>query len=270
MSLRITAATLAVCMMALVAGCVRGAPASVSDDVRITDELVQGLRLRVAAEPRDADAALNLGIALAHRGALGEAVYHLETARLIAPRDRDIQDALALTHRQARMERADAMPNLTIVEGEPESMAWWRFFRGFGAGAWAWTLLAGSWLWGIAMLARRALVRQAPRDVALVAALLGAVAAAIGAGLWIGRWYTGTRIIPAVVVSDEPVYREAPDELSPRRRQPNLYEGVVALQVEARDGWRMLELADGARVWVDDATARPIYQPQVRPSEIVR
>lgn len=244
------------------AGCAPSTAVPMPGDVAVDDAMVSALEARVAAEPRDADAALNLGIAHARRGALGEAVYRLEMARLIAPRDRDIQDALALTHRRARMERASAMPNLTIVEGEPESMAWWRFFRAFGPAAWAFTLLAGSWLWAAAVVARRRTQRQALRDVALVTALLGLLAVAAGGALWAGRVVTGVRIVPAVVVASEPAYREAPDELSPRRRHPNLYEGAVVLQVEARGTWRMLELADGTRVWVDDDTARPITSPR--------
>ncbi len=247
---------------AIMTGCTQSAPAPMSGDIAVDDALIAELDAHVAAEPRDADAAMNLGIAHARRGALGEAVYRLEMARLVAPRDRDIQDALALTHQRARMERASAMPNLTIVEGEPESMAWWRFFRAFGPAAWAFTLLGGSWLWAGSVLARRRLQRQGLRDVALVTALIGLLAVGAGVALWAGRLVTGARIVPAVVVASEPAYREAPDELSPRRRHPNLYEGAVVLQVEERGTWRLLDLADGTRVWVDDDTARPITSPR--------
>lgn len=211
--------------------------------------------------PRSADAALNAGLAAAERDDLGNAVLWLERAALLAPLDREIEDALQAAHREARRVRAERFASGTLVEGEPPSLFWWRFLQAIGVGALATTLLACNAL-GFALLgaARRA-AEGARRDVMHVAAALFRTAAAASAGIWSMREVLAVRVDPAIVLDAEPRGRAAPDELAPMRTQPELFAGAVVLVEEVRGPWRRVRLISDESVWLDASSIERIREP---------
>ncbi|MCB9506288.1 MAG: hypothetical protein H6698_00155 [Myxococcales bacterium] len=202
-----------------------------------------------ATAPLDPNAALNAGVLLARADRLGEAAYYLERARALAPLDRDAEDALTQLHGEARRRRAQATSGSSFTEGEPEAVKRWRLFAGVSTDVLAVSLAVGVWAWFGALLARRRVTKPAVRDALAVVASVGALTAAIAGAGWWGR-AIATRVRPAVVIAADPRLRDAPDELSRARRDPNLYEAAVVVVREDRGDWRRVELVDGAQVWV--------------------
>lgn len=212
----------------------------------------------LAAGHHDPDAALNLGVAAAREGDIGHAVLWLERAHRLAPLDREISDALLASQREARRLRADAMPRAVLVEGEPAGVSGWRVFGAVPAGLVVFGLVASSWLLFGALLVARRVERRALRDAAWVVAVLAGVIGVVFVSLRIGAVHTSRTLNPAVVVDDRPVGRDAPDELSPARREANLYPGALTLITSTRDGWVEAELVDGARIWLRPGVVEPI------------
>lgn len=207
------------------------------------------LQERVAEAPHDADALYNLARRYAEQDALGVAILQLERAHRAAPRDRGIDDALAIARAEASRRRAEAVGSAVMVEGESPRIARWRFFGGLQVGVYAATLLLGVWLaCGALVLARRSAGTR--RDLAGWAVGAGVLSALIGAIGWVGATWTAAEVTPGVVVVAEPRWRDAPDDLAPARRSPNLYEGGVVELGETREAWQELLLVDGTRGWV--------------------
>lgn len=206
----------------------------------------------------DPDAAMNLGVTAARDGDIGRAVLWLERAHRLAPLDREIGDALLASQREARRLRAEAMPRAVLVEGEPAGMSSWRFFGAVPARLVIFGLVASSWIFFGALFAARTVDRRGLRDAAVVVAVLALVVGAVFGGLRIGALSTSRSLAPAVVVDDTPAGRDAPDELSPARREANLYPGALTLVRSTRPGWVEVELVDGARLWVRPDVIEPI------------
>lgn len=201
--------------------------------------------------PRSADAALNAGLAAAERDDLGFAVLWLERAALLAPLDREVEDALQAAHREARRVRAERFASGTLVEGEPPSLFWWRFLQSISVGALAGALLVSNTL-GFAVLG---LARRQPegarRDVMHVAAALLLTLAVAAAATWSLRSGVAGRVDPAIVLDADARGRAAPDELAPLRTQPELFAGAVVLVEEERGSWRRVRLINNESIWLD-------------------
>lgn len=204
-----------------------------------------------SADAAHADDALNMGIEAATDGALGAAVLAFERALRMAPLDREIQDARAAAQSEARRRRAEANARQSFVEGEPSAVTRWRFFGMLRAEVYALLLLAGTW-WTFGLLGlRRRSKRTAVKDALTVGTLLGGAVMMASGSMWVGAVLTGG-VGVAVVVGDDPHFREAPDELSRRRSQPNLYEGAVVVVLEERGAYARVRLVDGESVWVEE------------------
>lgn len=215
-----------------------------------------------AAAHEDPDAALNLGVAAAREGDIGHAVLWLERAHRLAPLDRTIGDALLASQREARRLRAEAMPRAVLVEGEPAGLSSWRFFGAVPSALVVFGLVAASWVLFGALFVARSVERRGIRDAAIVVAVLAGLAGLVFGGLRIGAVHTSRSLTPGVVVDASPTGREAPDELSPPRREANLYPGALTLITAVRDDWYEVELVDGARIWVRPDVVTPIVAPE--------
>lgn len=207
------------------------------------------------ANPRSADAALNAGLRFVDADQLGMALVYLERARLMAPLDREIEDALQTVAREARHRRAEEAGDETITEGEPDAMAWFRFFHVMRPTAYRWLLLMAVWMSALLCVAWRRMTPGVARDAVLVATLLSGVTAASAAFFTAGAAWSEANIAPAVIVVDAPLYREAPDELSPQRRHTDLFEGALVKVLERRgEEWVHIEIAGGETLWVAPAS----------------
>lgn len=210
------------------------------------------------AQPRSADSAYNAGLALAHADRLGEALFQLERAHLLAPIDREIQDARYVVERELRRRRIRDASTSSVTEGEPRAVSWWRFFAVFPPATYALLTLALTWLACGLFLWRRRLGRGALRDGLTIGAGASTLVLTLVAVMWGGQAWTARALEPAVVTATTPRFRDAPDELSRVRASDDLYEGAVVLIRERRGDWTQLELVDGARVWVTAGTASPL------------
>lgn len=210
-----------------------------------------------------ADEVLNAGLEAATAGELGEAILAFERAHRLAPLDREIQDARAAAQSEARRRRAEASARQAFVEGEPTAVTRWRFFGMLRVEVYAVVLLLAAW-WTFGLLGfRRRATRTAVRDALTVGALLGAVVIVCSGTMWIGAEMTGALGV-AVVVDDDPHFREAPDELSRLQSQPNLYQGAVVVVLEERDAYERLRLVDGEEVWVESSVVGLVTDYGVR------
>ena len=248
---------LGVAVVAIVAG-VAHAEATLASEADASDaQVLSRLEARVAHAPHDADAQFNLGRHYAAADALGHAILSFERAQRAAPRDRQIDDALALARAEASRRRADAAGSAVMVQGESPRIARWRFFGGVPAPAYGAALVLGAWLaCGAFVLARRSVGTR--RDLAAWATGAAAVTALVGAAGWLGATWTAADVRPGVIVAAEPRWRDAPDELATARRSPNLYTGGVVELGEARDAWQEVVLVDRSRGWVARDVVVPI------------
>jgi len=222
------------------------------------DEMARLLE-RLDASPRDVVANFNIGLRYAHENRLGLAILHLERARSGAPLDREIQDALQKTRQEARRQRAEAHAGVTLIEGEPSRVLWWRFFRTLPKSVYAYGMLGGIWILFAALTARRRARIGPGRDVSTVIAICAALLVLASATMLGGYMRSADAVRPAIVIAESPAYRSAPDELAPRQRSPNLYPGATVLIAAERPEWVHIELADGERVWVDRRVVTAIY-----------
>lgn len=209
---------------------------------------------------RNADLALNLGVRYARADDLGRATLWLERAHHLAPRDRQIEDALGAVRGEIRRRRAESSAGGSFTDGEPAALSWWRTFGLFSRATYAYTLLAATWLLFGALLARRRTTAQTARDALATLAVVSAIAAATAATWWAGSRHTAASLNPVVVIEPQPRGRSAPDELAAATRHPDLYAGAVGLIRDQRGAWSQIELVDGHRLWVDAHTVARIVE----------
>jgi hypothetical protein len=239
--------------------------ATASDAIRL---LLAALVLTAFAHPAqalefetrlsNADNLFNTALERAEAGDLGESILALERARVVSPGDRGVEDTLLLAQREARRRRAEAAGKAVIVEGEPPAVAWWRAARRMRLLNAQSLTLAFVWLAFGGWLLRRRLPQSGRRDAALVVAVLSSGVALIGLMLVVGNAWTAVTVRPAIVLSEEPTWRESPDELQRARRSTELFEGAVVLVRERRTDWTKIEIVSGNTGWVRRGTVECI------------
>jgi hypothetical protein len=214
--------------------------------------------------PWDASLAFNAALELVARGETGRAVAELERAQLLAPLDTDIFDARQTILQHTRREHADRVIAREFTAGEPSSIVWWRLFQAIPVNLQMGLLALASWLLFGGLIVRRRTIGLV-RDSALVAVIGGVLLSLLAGFVAGGRLWTEHAVSPAVVVANDPLCREAPDELARTRTHPNLYPGVMCVVRSERDQWLELELPGGDRVWVNDEVVwRPDNSPGSR------
>lgn len=212
----------------------------------------EALEQRVAEAPHDARAWLALGIERANAGELGASIAALEQGRVAAPRNREIEDALLVAHREARSRQAENAGAGGFIAGEPSEIRRWRFFTQFRTGVFAWLCLLGSWTAAAAAFgaARDPVGPRSRRDGLWVLACAAGLVALGAAAMWQGAARTTSAVSPAVVVDASPRWREAPDLLARPQRDVGLYEGAVVSALEIRSSWVHVSTAEGSSGWV--------------------
>lgn len=210
------------------------------------------------AGTRNANLALNIGLRFAHADELGPATLWLERAHHLAPRDREIEDAVGAVRSEIRRRRAEASTEETFTDGEPAALSWWRTFGTFPTSVYAYALLVAIWIGFGALLARRRAPAGTARDALLAVSATALAIAATSAIWWAGSVSTAVQLKPVVVVDSAARGREAPDQLSPATHHPDLFSGAVGLIRDERDHWVLLELVDGHRLWVDATSVAAI------------
>ena len=223
-------------------------PALAEDGTEAAAMEAAALEARVQSAPHDAKAQLAYGIGQAQAGNLGASIVAFERARLAAPRDRDVEDALLVAHRESRRRQAETAGAGGFVAGEPAEIGRWRFFTRFRMSTFAWLTLLSAWCAvGAAFAAQR---RETGRDALWVTATLATFIALGSAFMWRGAHQVRSTIAPAVVVDATPRWREAPDRLARPTSDVGLYEGAVVAAIEIRASWVHVRTADGSSGWI--------------------
>lgn len=187
----------------------------------------------------------NLGNSFLRMDDPGRAILNYERARILAPRDKDVDYNL----RYAR--------GKTVDKAEYRSdFSWLGWVREFSAVEAFWAFAVVNLLF-FASLGLRILVRR-EWTYYLTASLLAAwLMTGISAGAWYGLARSDRR---AVVLSPEVTARSGPSEKETALF--TLHAGTVA-EVERREnGWRLVRFSSDKRGWVpagDVETIRPLY-----------
>jgi tetratricopeptide (TPR) repeat protein len=210
------------------------------------EEAVAGFQSIVAADGYSPALLFDLANAYLRAGRLGEAILWYERARLLAPRDPDIQANL----RQAR--RAANLPL------PPEGDAWSRLEE--RASPDGWTIVASAALFVAAALAiaarlGRARARRGSGMGRLLAIAVGAsLIVAAGAAL-----LAATRLRAfdrAVILGADPSLRVAPYEEA--TVSSALDPGELVRIERDHQGFRLVRAEDGRSGWVREDSAEPI------------
>jgi tetratricopeptide (TPR) repeat protein len=209
------------------------------------DEAIAGFQSVVATGGYSSALLFDLANAYLRAGRLGEAILWYERARLLAPRDPDVQANL----RQAR--RAANLP--LPADGD----AWSRLEERASPDGWA--ILASASLFLAAALAVAARLGRAPTrprsggrglPVAVAAALLLAAGAALLAATRLRAFDR------AVILGPDPALRVAPYEQA--TVSSALDPGELVRVERDHEGFRLVRTDDGRSGWVREAAAEPI------------
>jgi tetratricopeptide (TPR) repeat protein len=198
------------------------------------DDAIAGYQA-LLADGRSTALLYNLGNAWFRAGRLGEAILAYEQARLLGPRDADVDANL----RQAR--NAAEVP-------QPEPRAWQRFVGLLGVDGW--TLVASVALWlACALVSARRLAGprlggRGPVSLALAVLALGGALGVAGAATRLGERDR------AVVIGVEPALRTAP---YPSAAATAITPGEVVTIEREHGGFALVRTAAGKTGWMPDA-----------------
>ncbi len=198
-----------------------------------------------------ADLLYNLGTAWAQAGEPGRAIWALERARLLAPRDAAIGHNLEVTRQRVRVARLKQKTHGKLTEGDPDGLFWRRQLT-------RWTqreLAAPLVIFNVIFFALLALIRRmgrgSRRDVVVVLAGVAGLALLALGGALAGRTAALARIEVGVVLDARVSMSETPTSASASRQHADLYRGAQVRVLERRaDGWVRIRLVEETVGWV--------------------
>jgi len=182
------------------------------------------------------------GTAAARSEQWGEALWQLNRARLLAPRDAVAAENLERVSVMAKHGQSEAEHFTQTVRELPLHLTLAEDQAACGAAA------------GLAF------ALLAARRVTLLSRVSGWLAAGllVAAGAWwlasASAWHAATA--RAVIIPPTAVGRAEPDANS--QELFRLSQGSLVSTDEERHGWRLVEAEGGARGWIADAEARPL------------
>lgn len=200
---------------------------AMSQNQRKTAEFL--LKKAVNAGPVNADLAYNLGTVYLMQDNLGEAVWYLETAKVLRPRDRAIRQNLAAAHQRVRMEPMTLVWDAVLEWG-----------RWISIGEAAWICLSVAAVFSVALLL--SVVGRFRRNwVIVIGSICVLVAVPMGIRIWDG-------LTPrAVVVADR--FQLKVSAHSDAITISDVPGGTVCRITEFSVGWLQIQLPDGAIGW---------------------
>jgi tetratricopeptide (TPR) repeat protein len=211
------------------------------------DEAIAGFQSIVATDGYSSALLFDLANAYLRAGRLGEAILWYERARLLAPRDPDVQANL----RQAR--RAANLPL------PPDGDAWSRLEERASPDGWAGLASACLFLAAaLAITARlgRAGIRSRGGGLGRLLSISVAAALVLAAG---AAMLAATRLRAfdrAVILGPDPALRVAPYEQA--TVSSALDPGELVRVERDHEGFRLVRTGDGRSGWVREAAAEPI------------
>lgn len=195
------------------------------------------------ADP-SAAAYYNMGNALYRQGELGQAILCYERALLLAPRDRDTKENLALCYSKTE-DHIEPLPQLFIAR-------WWQGVTH--------CLNPQEWMWATILLLALACVAlcffflshdYVWRKSSLIATC------ALGLLLLLAALHTFLpRAEEAIVTAPMSVVKSSPDSQSTDLFI--LHEGTKVTLDDQVDSWRKIHIADGQKGWLSTSDLEPI------------
>lgn len=233
-----------------------GPGASAAEAFQAGDYAEAARRYAVLLDTRGASADLlyNAGVAWAWADDPGRAIWALERARLLEPRDEDVLANLDVMRQRVRVARMkDRMgAQGKVTDGDPEGLFVWRLLTAIRPVELAALMVLFNAL-GFALLALWR--RRAPgpwRDAIAVGAALALLAAGGVATTAFAQALVLEDVQMGVVFDRQLRLSQAPTTTAPAKARADLYRGAVVRVLEVRsDGWLKLQLVDGTEGWID-------------------
>ncbi len=206
----------------------------------------RGLYEDISRDPEAGAAVfLNLGNCYLRDNRLGPAILNYERARLLKPRDPDLDFNLGIA-RDRRQDKA---------EKQDEFMAWLSYFTG---SEFFWAFAAANALFCLALLARL----WRPREWTFYALMALGILWAMTGFFGTVKWYAVAHDDRAVVVASKISVRAGPGENDTLLFK--LHAGTVVDCQRVEDGWSLIRFSDDKRGWTPVSGVMPI-RPINRP-----
>jgi HAMP domain-containing protein len=205
----------------------------------------------VAAGVRHEELYYNLGNAYFRAGRLGRAVLNYERALLLEPRFEDAQYNLDVAR-----ETVAVRFGKDSVSGALRDPFWIRAVHWLPPSTLIWSFLVLDVLFFAVLIAIRFLPTGFLRTGLIVGNVFAGAAGLVLGVLLFGRiWYL-ERVRMSVVVADEVVMRECPDQTC--KEMPKLHAGLRVVLVRETTGWNRIRLANKMEGWVPAGSVEEI------------
>jgi len=198
-----------------------------------------------------ADLLYNLGTSSAWAEDYGRAIWALERARLLSPRDGGIAHNLDVTRQRVRVRRMQNLTTGKLTDGEPGGVFLLRTLTWGTEGEYGVLIVLLNLLMFGALIARRPLREGGARDgMSVLAGLLGLLLV-VAVGLGVAQSWVRSSVRVGVILDGEVPLHEAPSATAVHRAHPDLFSGATVRLVEQRpDGWTQVEVVDGKTGWL--------------------
>lgn len=210
-------------------------------------------RYEVLLETRGPSPALlyNLGTAASFSEDYGRAIWALERARLLDPRNDDIQHNLDVTRQRVRVRRMQNLTTGKLTDGEPDGVVWFRTLTWATEGEIGLLIVLLNLLTFGALALRRRLPEGGLRDGAGV--LVGLLAILLTTTLAFGvaqSWARASVRVGVILDADVPLH-VAPSATAEHKPHPDLFNGATVRILDQRsDGWTQIQVVDGKTGWL--------------------
>jgi tetratricopeptide (TPR) repeat protein len=217
-------------------------------------EAARRYQVLVATHGPSADLLFNLGTARAEAGEHGQAIFALEQARLLAPRDTGIRQNLDIVRQRVRVARMEESGRRELTEGEPDAVFWFRLATWFVPVELAWIVVIFNFLTFGALAVRRQLRAGALRDTATVVAFGAMTALALSLSMLFAHAAIVKQVQIGVVLNEEVELHQTPTATALTRPHPDVYSGAVLRVLDRRsDGWTQVRVVDDTVGWLRSA-----------------
>lgn len=213
-------------------------------------DAIDGYNLLIRAGHENGHVYYNMGNAYFRDRKLGRAILYYERARLLIPRDADLN----FNHRYALDKTVDAIPD---SQGILTQTFFWLKDANFSELQWIF-IAANIFFWGLLII--RFFTRSEWAYYLLIIVLVLWLISFLSFTL---KWYQVNRDDRAVIIQEEVAVMAGPDERNTILFK--LHEGAVVHHEREEDGWALIRLTDEKRGWVGSDTLErilPVY-PEV-------
>lgn len=214
-------------------------------------EAARRYKVLVETHGPSADLLYNLGTARAEAGQPGRAIFALERARVLAPRDEGIARNLDIVRQRVRIARMEKRASHALTEGEPDDIFWYRVATWFDPVVLAWIVVLFNFLTFGALAVRRSLRAGALRDTFAVGAMLAVTGLVLSLSTLLFHAAVTRNVQIGVVLDETAQLHQTPTATALTRGHPDVYPGAVLRVLDQRsDGWTKVRVVDDTVGWL--------------------